>query len=301
MTWAHQRSAARGHLVQVMIGIPYFYRLFGYQYAIRMPQTRQVVGVPPPSDGFVVRPADLRDVGAMSGLEDATQQGYDLRMPHSAACWRWLLARDGSAQLLVERDAVPVATGRLTPPDEEEVVLGEVAATEPDAALALVAHAQGLCQGRELSVKERPGSMAGDAIESFLAPAPQQAAAYYVRVGDPVRLLDHLRPVLSARLAQPGSADDDDDILLSFFGSHVRLRRHGGTIAGVEAGGPMQAPASAGGAGIAPDLIAALLFGPYGIGGLAERHPDVYPGPHEALMRALFPPVSADLLTLYLP
>jgi hypothetical protein len=27
----------------------------------------------------------------------------------------------------------------------------------------------------------------------------------------------------------------------------------------------------------------------------------VYPGPNEAVMRALFPPVRADLLTLYLP
>ncbi len=29
--WAHERSAARGHVIQVMIGIPYFYRLFGYE------------------------------------------------------------------------------------------------------------------------------------------------------------------------------------------------------------------------------------------------------------------------------
>ena len=29
MSWAHERSEARGHLLQVMIGIPYYYRLFG--------------------------------------------------------------------------------------------------------------------------------------------------------------------------------------------------------------------------------------------------------------------------------
>ena len=34
MGWAHERSAARGHDLQVMIGIPYFYRRFGYEYAI---------------------------------------------------------------------------------------------------------------------------------------------------------------------------------------------------------------------------------------------------------------------------
>jgi len=63
----------------------------------------------------------------------------------------------------------------------------------------------------------------------------------------------------------------------------------------------MQAPASVGGAGIAPDLTASLLFGPEGITGLAEAHPDVYCGPNETLMGVLFPPVHADLLTFYLP
>jgi hypothetical protein len=63
----------------------------------------------------------------------------------------------------------------------------------------------------------------------------------------------------------------------------------------------MQAPYSAGGAGVAPDLVPALLFGPDGIDGMARKHPDVYPGPNPELMRALFPPVRSDLLTFYLP
>lgn len=72
-------------------------------------------------------------------------------------------------------------------------------------------------------------------------------------------------------------------------------------MTGVLPGGPMQGPASLGGAGVAPDLIAPLLFGPHGIAGLAASHADVYPGPNADLMRALFPPIDADLLTFYLP
>ena len=30
----HARSEAEGHLVQAITGIPYFYRLFGYEYAL---------------------------------------------------------------------------------------------------------------------------------------------------------------------------------------------------------------------------------------------------------------------------
>src|SRR5215475_3149251 len=71
MNWAHERSAARGHLVQVMVGIPYFYRQVGYEYAIGLPQSRIVVSTAPMADGYVARPAGLDDVPAMARLQGA--------------------------------------------------------------------------------------------------------------------------------------------------------------------------------------------------------------------------------------
>jgi predicted N-acetyltransferase YhbS len=295
MGWAHERSTQRGHLAQVMIGIPYFYRQFGYQYAIALPHRRGVQTVPPMPAGYRVRPAGATDIPAMAHLQDAAQQRCDLWMPHSAACWRWLLARTGSHQVMVERAGCVVGTGRVTSP-EEDVVLGEVAAGEPLAVEALLAYAAGLAGTGDLSVLER-----GAALDTYLAPRSSRASMYYARVPDVAALLDHLRPVLSSRLAEAGLAADTGEIVLSFFRHHVRLDYRDGAVTGVRIGGPMQAPGAVGGAGLAPDLVAPLLFGPHGIAGLAERHPDVYPGPNEALMRALFPPLRADLLTLYLP
>jgi predicted N-acetyltransferase YhbS len=318
MAWAHRRSASRGHLAQVLIGIPYFYRQFDYQYAIDMPRTRAVREAPPMPEGYTVRTAGAADIAAMNALQDATQQAYDLRMPHSPECWRWLVERIGTALLLVERGGVPVGTARMTPP-EDGVLLGEIAAADPLAVHALLAHAaaaaasDGAAQpndGAVAAVKERLGSPVAAVLEPFLAPPSPHAAAYYARVPDVVALLDHLRPVLSARLAGlptaglPAAGADrgsDGEILLSFFRHHVRLVHRDGVVTEVRAGGTVQAPGSLGGGGCAPDLITALLFGQRGIDGLAERHPDVYPGPDEALWRALFPPVTADLLTFYLP
>jgi len=304
MEWAHQRSAGRGHLVQVLLGIPYFYRQFGYQYAMVQPESRPVVAMPPVPDGYLVRTAGPDDIPAMAHLQRAEQRGYGLSMPHSPACWRWLVARDGSHQLLVEHAGTAVAVGRTTPPEEGDVVLGELAASDPSAAHAVLAHAAGLAKraGCALRVLERPGSLAGDTLEPLLAPRSRQARAYYVRVADPVALLDRLRPVLSSRLvAAPDLPGDDGEAIVSFFRHHVRLAYAGRSVLEVRPGGRMQAPGSAGGAGVAPDLVAPLLFGPHGIVGLAERHPDVYPGPNAAVMAALFPPVRADLLTFYLP
>ncbi|MFD5000965.1 GNAT family N-acetyltransferase [Streptomyces buecherae] len=84
MGWAHERSAARGHVVQVMIGIPYFYRLFGYEYAIDIPPALAVT-VPPSGDGTpALRAARPDDVPALAALQDAVQAPFDVAVPHSA-------------------------------------------------------------------------------------------------------------------------------------------------------------------------------------------------------------------------
>jgi predicted N-acetyltransferase YhbS len=298
MGWAHRRSADRGHLAQVMIGIPYFYRQFGYTYAMPIPATRKLTGTPPDALGHTVRRATAGDIATMAALQDEAQRGLDLRMPHSAACWRWLVARTGSEQWLAERNGVAVATGRTTPPDEG-VRLAEVAAVDEAAAYALLRHASELGNG-ELEVTDRPGTVAGDAYAPLLGEAPDRCEMYYARVADPAALLEHLRPVLSARLPDSEPADRDGEALISFFRSHVRFKYQNGVVGPVTAGGTMQAPGAHGGAGVAPDLVASLLFGPHGMAGLTRSHPDVYPGPNVTLMRALFPPVRSDLLTFYL-
>lgn len=294
MGWAHERSAGRGHLVQVLVGIPYFYRQFGYQYTMPIPQHRPVLTVPAMPGDCTVRTAGPGDIAAMARLQDAVQRRHDVSMPHSPMCWRALVARSGSTQVLVERAGRVIGTARITPP-EDGVVVGEVAVDPDDGAgvAALLAHAAGLAGGEPFQAKDRDGLLTAH----LAAPRPD-AADYYVRVPDVAALLRHLRPVLSARLA---GHDGDGDVVVSFFRHHVRLRRTDGTVTDVVAGGPMQGPAALGGAGVAPDQVGPLLFGPHGIEGLTARHADVYPGPQAELMRALFPPVTSDLLTFYLP
>ena len=45
---AHARSAAKGELVQVITGIPYFYRQFGYEYALDLEGHRLVAAADVP-------------------------------------------------------------------------------------------------------------------------------------------------------------------------------------------------------------------------------------------------------------
>ncbi|MCU0263642.1 MAG: GNAT family N-acetyltransferase [Candidatus Nanopelagicales bacterium] len=299
MDWAHEQSRQRGDLLQVMIGIPYFYRQFGYAYAVPMNRWRALT-VPIVADpSLVVRPAEPADIPELVRLQEVAQSGAGVRMPHSGACWRWLLAREGSTQWAVERDGRVTGTGRSTTPDGG-AALTELAADDPASALSVVAHAAGLAGG-VLLVQDRPGTVAGDAVEPLLEPAHGRAEWYYARVERPGPLLEHLGPVLTRRLRDAGLGDTTHEILISSFREHVRFTIGPDGMGPVHEGGPLQAPGSRGGSGLPPDAWPTLVLGPHGATGLAESLPDCYLGGQAELMAALFPAQAADLLTFYLP
>jgi len=299
MQWCHDRSRARGHLAQVMIGIPNFYRRFGYAYAMPIPRVHALTGrVEAPGD-VSVRRARTADIPVMAGLQGDEQRSADLRMPHSDGCWRWLVARSGSEQWVAERDGVVTAVGRVLP---EEGVVGELAASDPAGALAVLARTAEVAQvaGRPLQVQPRGHGRAHDAVAPYLDEG-DLAQWFYARVPDLAALLEHLGPLLGERLRGSGlDADREHQVLLSTYTGHLRFTVGASGVTGLQRGGREQAPVSKGGSGLAPETVPGLLLGPYGALGLEEREPDCHLGAQRELMAALFPPVTADLLTFYL-
>ncbi|MFE6501924.1 GNAT family N-acetyltransferase [Kitasatospora sp. NPDC057738] len=303
MRWAHARSAARGHVVQVMIGIPYFYRLFGYEYAIDIPVSRPLRSTPPTEGGApALRTARAADLPALAALQEQAQRGFDLAMGHAPARWRWLLAHDASTLRVVERAGEVVAVGRTTPVEGGEFHLAEAAAADERAARELLAGVAAVAPEARLHVVHRPGTLPATVWHELLDRTPRpEAEQYYVRIPDPAVLLDRLRPLFHQRLTAAGPDRADGELLLSTYRAHYRVPIGAQGPGEVVTGGTMQHLGASGGVGVAPDALAALLFGPYGIEGLSRIRPDVYGRGDEELHRALFPPLTADLLTYYLP
>ncbi|GAA2647957.1 hypothetical protein GCM10010425_68560 [Streptomyces spororaveus] len=300
MHWAHERSAARGHIVQAMIGIPYFYRLFGYEYAIDIPQVLNVNALPPGDGAGTLRAARPSDIPSLSALQASAQSGFDVAMPHSAACWRWLLDHESSNLWVLEHADTVIATARTTPPGEE-MLLAEAAARDGAAARDLLSGVASLAPGSRVQVVHRAGTVTADAWQEFTDREPRRnAEQYYIRLPDVAALLDRLRPLFWQRLTAAGIDRIGRDIVLSTFGAHHRIPVLADGLGEVVTGGPVQSPGAVEGAGVAPDHLAALLFGPLGIEGLTRIRPDVYSADEE-LFQVLFPPLTADVLSYYLP
>lgn len=296
MSWAHQRSRLRGHLVQVMVGIPYFYRQFGYEYVTPMAPWSPLETVPPAADDVVVRRATLDDIPAMQALQGQAQALADVAMAHRPATWRWIVERDGSEQWVAERDDAVVGVTR-TLPSVDGAAVAELASAEDVAALALIAHAAS-CADEQLVVQERLSTPV--VVRALLGTPAEKPDWYLGRVERLGPLLTHLAPVLQGRLAAAGLADRDHEVLLSSWRTHVRFAIGPSGFHLLAEGGQEQAPISKGGSGVPPDALASLVLGPFVALGLEERLPDCHLGRQREVMAALFPPRTADLLTYYL-
>lgn len=299
MELVHRWSAERGDLAQLITGIPYFYRQFGYEYAT-MPDVG--FGLPPGSvsapPGWTIRRAGPDDAEALCALAEAAQASFELVGPRDAEQWRRSL--DTLMDWYMPRVAVsPGGTiegyGFSRPARGEDAppALVGLACSGDDALLALCAEALG---SAGLDVWTPPGTL----VSRVLGPIGSRRSTSWgpvVRVPDPVGLLGRLTPVLEERLRGSAFASASGELYLSFHRSGVHVAYEDGRITSVRPAGRAEAnPVEEGGAGVPPDLVATLIFGAYGASGLEERYRDVDLGSQRALMDVLFPEVGFTAL-----
>jgi len=99
----HRWSAERGELLQGITGIPWYYRQFGYEYALGMPASRDVAraNVPRLAEGkaepFRVRAAVADDAPFVAGLDGQGRARSLVACVRDAAMWRYEI--DGRGDL----------------------------------------------------------------------------------------------------------------------------------------------------------------------------------------------------------
>ncbi|MET0460068.1 MAG: GNAT family N-acetyltransferase [Ilumatobacteraceae bacterium] len=287
-----QWSDERGDLVQVVAGIPFFYRQLGYQYAIRgarrciLPTDAAV----PVAEGWTVRPATAADLAEVRAVQAATQRASALQLRFTDEIWPILLGLPHAPVVVAERDGRIGGTARVALRDGRVRLLA-AAATDAGAARALVHHGRLVHPGAGTVVPDRNGSALSELLATVGYPT-RERPWLYVRVADPVALLDHLRPVLTERLAGSAFADTRS-MELSLYRSRIGLDVVDGSCTSVWGDDGVQAERDDV-AALPPDLFAELVFGPHGAAGL-EEHADVDYGPHRRLMHVLFPPLTTDV------
>ncbi len=295
----HADLERRGELLQVIVGITYFYRRFGYEYALPIADWRSIPAAALSSipAGWSVRTASIDDADTLVRLEAEAQRAVDLAVEFTPELWRYVLRSPVYRTVIAEHDGTPVACGRLYLSEDDPYVLDLAGSSRIGIGAVLAAMADTV-QDQPLTLLDRAATRP---FVAELGTTERSNDAYYARIGDPVAFLNAVRPELSRRLAGSPLAAASGTGMISLYAASIRFDYADGEIATFSWHPGEQAPISKGGSGVAPDRFTSLLVGPLGFSGLADRYPDVNGGRQTGLMEALFPRQLSDVQSWVVP
>lgn len=313
----HALSAERGELVQVITGIPWYYRQFGYEMALNLYGSRMGYAPHVPAlkeeqtEPFRLRPAIEADVPFILAVDEAARSRSLLSCVRDAALWRYELA-GRSPEACEQRQWRIIET-----PEGESVgflahlsVLWQkaisVTAYELRAGVSWLAVTPSVVRylwnygaqaatyfASEERVCKSFGFSLGEthpAYEVFSAGLPriQPPYAWYVRVPDLPAFLRHITPVLEARLAQSVAAGHTETLTIGFYCSGLQLTFERGRLTEIA---PWEPQVRNTGAAEFPDLtFLQLVFGYRSLAELRHAFADCGASPEATvLLNALFP------------
>lgn len=316
METVHAWSEARGDLMQVIGGIPNYYRQFGYEYAVDLDYGQ--VGFQPyvpqlkegEAEPYQLRPATPQDTPFIADLSAFAQQRYLASTTLDERYWHGLARRSQSddpyrpaLRIIETSDGEPV--GYILHPSSlrgDHQIVCFAYELKPGLAWLPVSLSvvRALCAtGEEYATRENktfgtfhfqlgPDHPVYEALPDLL---PRHIGPYalYVRIPNLAGFLQHIASVLEERLAKSILVGYSGELKISFYRSGLRLVFERGLIQAIE---PWQPSVEDGGQAAFPDLtFLQLLLGYRSLEELEYAFKDCLHRSDEAraLLRALFP------------
>jgi hypothetical protein len=299
-------------LLQMIEGIPYFYRRFGYDYALAYggAPTIPAGDLPAPvADAAVrARPAVVEDADALAAIDRALVSQDRIVCPRDGAGWRYeLVGRDPD-------DLVRRAVTTLVDP-AGTIVGYAVHSVQPSTTGYLAIFATALRRSEDWPVatpvllaylgdfarrSDRPFTCVWPLLDadhplSRFGPlgTPHRPFAWYLRTGDPVALLDRWRPALVERWEAAGLRWSGESMTINLYGRSIRLEFSDGRLATVSPG-PALANDPAAQALVPPAALLQLVLGYRSLPEVLDAWPDavVRDRVTEVFLDAAFPRVA---------
>lgn len=315
----HQWSADRGLMVQGITGIPYFYRQFGYEFALNLDGRRFGSQVPNLKDGetekFCMRPAEKKDIVFMMSVYDYGRKRSMVSANWPQVHWHNNLYEmsDQNIQRLVfcviERvdSHEPIGYLALTPQLRRTGVNMFHYELMPgiswlEVTPSVVRYLWNV--GQEYARAEnRPcttfGFILGAQHPAYIImgdglPQVHEPYAWYLRVPDVIGFLHHIQPVLEKRLAESIACGHSGEFLVGMYPKGIKLVLEHGRIA-IEPWKPKHA--DHGNAAFPALTFLQILFGYRSFEELKHAFPDCWWDSDQTrvLINVLFPKKNSNV------
>ena len=284
----HAISEERGEMVQAITGIPYYYRIFGYEMALDLDGGR--AGFTPhipqlkedESEPFVLRAAVESDLPFIAELYERGTQRSMITCPRDDSIWRFELLGASKQnvnrrefRMIENQQGEPV--GYLAhPPFTWGSMMAAVGyelkpgVSWPAVTPSVIRYLQttGENYAKEIDQKEPVQSFGfwlGEDHPVYQViperlPRTRPPYAFFMRVPDLSAFIQHIAPTLEKRLADSSMCGHTGELKITFYRGGLRLVFTDGKITGVEAYQPT--PVGHSGDAAFPELtFLQILFG----------------------------------------
>lgn len=323
----HHWSAQEGHKLQAITGIPYYYRLFGYEMAMNLGGGR--MGFPTyiprlkadAHESYRIRPATENDISFISSLYRIGCKRYLVNCQWDDAFWRYELS--GKSEKNVNRSEIRLIEtlerkpcGFITHPastwgDMMVVQRYELLPEFPwvDVTPVVIRYLETAYQQYSpYSGEKKPfgrfGFWLGEDHPAYHVvldrlPKVRKPYAWYLRLPDLPDFLQLIIPVLEGRLLSSPMAGYSGEAKITFYRDGVRLVFDKGKLESVETWEPTPVGHS-GDAAFPPHTFLQLLFGYRDMEMLKTSFVDCWTNKDEThvLLDALFPRQPSDVWSI---
>lgn len=319
----HARSEQRGDLAQAITGIAYFYRQFGYEYAVDLEGGARVPfqNIPKLKDDeqepYRLRVATLADLPLLRELYERERanplaQAFAITTPFDEAWWRWVLdgqnpeSGQGFTALIItdtEGHDLGYVMGARLRWGETYAAFGfavregvPVAKLMPSVLRGLQAQATQTAPWRDegkdpnrLYFVGPPEHLMLQALNKDVVSRTNPTYAWYVRVPDLPGFIRQITPVLERRLAASPAAGYTGEVLIDFYRGGLKLGLENGRLTLAEdwktiPWGPEPK------AGFPPLVFLQMLFGRRSLDELRYAFCDVWADDEQGqVLQGLFP------------
>ncbi len=288
-------AAERGFDLCALAGIPYFYRQFGYEYAVDLDHstTLDADRIPDTENSLEARPFSEDDVDAASAMLDEAQSRYHVSCPRTRGVWL-MQHRTGHYNGEPYKAVALTAGGELkayvrygVDASNGVLVLKEAGLESPRYAEQVLAYIGATCKAygaTKVNSKQFYGDEPTRTIVGLggVSVAPY---AWQVKVLDHLGLFRKLAPLLESRLRGSGYGSLCETLNLNFRKFNIEVTVKEGKIVGIERGVDCIDRTI----GLNPYVFPQLLFGHRGVHELEAAYPDFrVRDTHRPLLEAMF-------------
>jgi predicted acetyltransferase len=241
----HERVSEQEYDLCAIEGIPYFYRQFGYEYALPLDEQIRIRldEIPNYASAHAIRPFACGDISRAMQLFGRAQKKFYVHITRNSGIWRMQQETSMAAEYKfegysVEQDGEMIAYFRMTHDSEsKELFLREVTDVDQSAARSILSFLKekGLSLGYETLVCTI--SHHEPFIEHLMASGEAEQPrpyAWQIRVTDYVRLFSKMKPLFERRLRSSKYHHMTEKVSLNFYRYTVQLTFEDGIMTDVQ-------------------------------------------------------------------